>query len=105
MGDGVGSRLERGVECRDESPYYERPQTGGQASISSYCANRHPLSPDRQARWQGTCKHKLLLRHLQPGEQLDLEKIYLLTHILGTLGPPSGVPELLLAPFEDSRGS
>ena len=45
------------------------------------------------------------LGHLQPDEQLDLEKIYLLANILGTLGPPSGVPELLLAPFEDSRGS
>lgn len=98
--------LARGVENRDESLYYERLQTGGRASISSHCASSHPLSADRQTRWQGTCGWELPPSGTSSQMSIwTLRKIFLLTHILGPLGLLPGVPEMPSAPVEDSRGS
>lgn len=107
---GLGSRgscrLAWGVESRDESLHYERLQTGGRASISSPCANSHPLSADRQTRWQGTCGWELPPQAPPaPMSIWTLRKNFLLTHILEPLGSLPGVPGMLSAPCEDSRGS
>lgn len=70
-------------------------------SSFSYWANSHPVS--RQTRWQKTCEHKLPPQHLHPGVQLALEKIPLFNLYPQTLGSHSGVPELPLVPFKNSR--
>lgn len=78
------------MEGRDESPSYERPQTWEWASSSSCCTNSHPLSPGRRDGGEPVNTNHTP-GHLRPDVQMELEKIYLLTHILGTLCSPSGV--------------
>lgn len=86
--------VESGADSRDESPYYECPQTPPSPPAQ--------LPPSLDA-WPGGepgNTKSSSLGHLQPDVQLGLEKNQPLTHILGTLGSQPGVPDLPSAAFE-----